>query len=358
MKFKMHVLNEKYMEYYRKDDIPFIRQYKLGMRVKLVFEPLAFTVESDCLDAGFFLCLNNPSSITNLIRANECDMYFMHEQEIEVAKTIDAITAWKTALQEKLGKISRLRLIDLGLKSKKFKQSTPVIETVNYRDCDVSNDGSVIYAFQLMFPFYAKDGIDKELLSYVVDTLKDYGYNYVNIGEIVPKSQKMVINPIHVALVQFEAVYTELISKLSDDLFHVTSLKAFGKIVKNGIVPQAVTSGDFQHPARAYLFSGASMQDIMTFIEEKANVSRYDEMCLLRVDGKKLMSSPEFKSGKMLFYVDPMFSEKFNKTAIFTDSPIPVKFIDDAAVVFKRSGKKFAKCGIVKLSDAKHEGFT
>lgn len=39
------------------------------------------------------------------------------------------------------------------------------------------------------------------------------------------------------------------------------------------------------------------------------------------------MSSSEFKSGEMPFYVDPMFDESFGKTAIFTDSPIPVKFL-------------------------------
>lgn len=76
-------------------------------------------------------------------------------------------------------------------------------------------------------------------------------------------------------------------------------------------------------------------------------------ICMVKVDKNKLVSSSEFKTGKMLFYVDPMFGKEFGKTAVFTDSRIPVKFIDDIVIMFRRIGKRFVKCGTVKMSDAK-----
>lgn len=101
-----------------------------------------------------------------------------------------------------------------------------------------------------------------------------------------------------------------------------------------GLVPKKVSSGNFMHLARVYLFSNASMQVIMQFMKERFKESTSKILCLLEIDKKDILKLVE-DDDKVVFFQDPMFRKHTRGMAVFTEIAIPAKIFNDRVVCFK-----------------------
>lgn len=295
--------------------------------------------------------------MTSAIRLKEKDIGYISEEDIVVSKTAVALSELQKLYNERLdNRLNTLTLGDISLTvAGGYSKKTRVLDVINCSDDNRQKE--VIPTFQVIYPFFKNavkiEGIDMVFVT-VIETMHSLGYNFVNKRVFSVKMQPFgTKNPIKIALVQFEAAYADVVDQLSDKLFHVTTVENAVDIMQKGLIPKESLTGEFKYGPRVYLFSNAILANIFRFIEHRFMPLNNKNICMVKVDKNKLVSSLEFKTGKMLFYVDPMFSKEFGKTAVFTDSRIPVKFIDDIVIMFRRIGKRFVKCGTVKMSDAK-----
>ena len=72
---------------------------------------------------------------------------------------------------------------------------------------------------------------------------------------------------------------------------------------------------------------------MLDFMSERFGIEEHP--CMLKINKHALVSSDGFETGKMKFYADPLFTQKYGTIAVFTDSAIPTKLIDDEVVCFK-----------------------
>ena len=65
----------------------------------------------------------------------------------------------------------------------------------------------------------------------------------------------------------------------------------------------------------------------------------------MKIDATKLKGWDQFKSGKTLFYVDPVFNQdpSGKTTAVFTSSNIPPQFIEDKMLCYEVESGKITK---------------
>ena len=242
---------------------------------------------------------------------------------------------WKHVCQQQIdSELVGLSYADVGAVLPGSKDdNVKIIDYVNCRGCDRTKD--VIPAFSLMFPTFKNDvGSSKlkEFVDDIIDLFNENGYNYCGIHTI--NAAKQPINDKNIMIVQlaFEALYGDLVSELSDELYHVTSYDTLKSIMKHGIVPHSVNNGNFQHPDRVYLFSNAPVVDIIEFMKRRFSLDQ--KMCIVKIDKDRLINSAEYKSGKMLFYIDPKFGSSSSNVAIFTTSTLPSSFLDNEAACF------------------------
>lgn len=330
----MKHLNEKYMRYYRKDGVPTIRQChcrRASSLVDVVIPKSRYVFES--IDDAFFLCINDPNSLTNAIRKLECNEYFMSEEEHEVCSIDELTSAWKDICKKFFDKsLLSLSYNDIGVSYGDNNGNIVNNPLVLSRGKKNSNDA---LAMQFIVPFFSKNAGTHKLKDFVntaIDTFYKLGYNFSSLNAMHVKRQPL-IDKVELLIMTFEAIYSEVVDELSDDIYHITSLNALKSIKKNGIIPKACKSGNFQHPKRVYLFSNASVNNMLDFINERFGIEEHP--CMLKVNKQVLVSSNGFKTGKLKFYVDPMFTQKYGTIALFTDTTIPAMLIDDEVICFK-----------------------
>lgn len=352
------VENEDYFKYYNKS----VLSMRFPKRIWLISSyinldsiwrsqaPIVEYIDLNCL----YRCLNSPTSLTSILRDKENSYVFLSEEDIRVCKTSDALTKLKQYYSQNLSEqLTRLTFSDVNLriKSPGYSSGLRIIDAVNCSDNDRKKD--VTPAFQVICPVFRNDkDRHDDFVKGAIDVMHGVGYNFVSMRRCMPKTQP-ACGDIVLLFMTFEAVYGDQVDKLGDNLFHITSMANFASVKKRGLLPKCSVNTGFMHPKRVYLFSNAAPQNMLIFMKERFGKSSDANLIMLRINREKLMSSSEFKSGEMPFYVDPMFDESFGKTAVFTDSPIPVKFINDTAIMFRHAGKQFVKCGTIKLSDVK-----
>lgn len=85
-------MNEKYCNFYKKIQFPFIRDSKIECSLDPKNLELAEVVpEVESLDECMFLCFNSRVGIVDFIRKFESDLYYEGEQNIKAIPTRDKL---------------------------------------------------------------------------------------------------------------------------------------------------------------------------------------------------------------------------------------------------------------------------
>jgi hypothetical protein len=330
---KHTLLNEKYMKYYRKRSIPKIYPYhcrRASDLVKINISASKFILEN--VDETFYPCINEPNSLTNAIRCLEHDEYYLSEHECEPIGLDDIAKIWRDICQ----KFFDSQLLSLTYNDIGAVCARPSINIVdNVQALNKSKDGNIPIAVQMAVPFFKKNAGSKDINDFaaaVVNAFKQHGYNFSSLNVMQVKKQPLE-DSIEILLMTFEAVLSEVVDELSDDIYHITTCKALKSIKANGIVPHECTSGNLQHPKRVYLFSNAAVNNMLDFMSER--FGSMERPCMLRMPKQRIIELDGFKTGEMKFYVDPMFTQRYGTIALFTDKAIPADVIDDEVVCFK-----------------------
>lgn len=348
--FEHAMLNEKYMKYYRKDDIPLVFPYHCRCAsdlVKIEIPEPEFVLEN--ADDMFYPCINDPNSLTNVIRRLEHKEYYLSEEDMQPDSSAVIVDIWKDLCKRFFDKqLLNLSYSDMGIINDGYCGNI-----VNHmKTLTKSKKNDVSLAIQVGVPFFNKDsGMKKikDFMSTVIDSFNRHGYNYSGLNVVKARRQPL-IERIDILFMTFEAIYNEVIDELSENLYHITSYDLLKSIHINGIVPQAYTSMNRQHPKRAYLFSNAPVNSMLEFMSERFKLD--EKPCLLKISKRRLVELDEFKNGKMKFYVDPMFTQKYGTIAIFTTEAVPASLIDNDVVCFKFDLYKNAlKDKIIKMSE-------
>ena len=295
-------------------------------------------------------CLNLPSRLTQLIRENEAHVSFVGEGEIKTWPTTSLIKGYVTFCNRHLDKkLVNLTPRDLGMQ-KYASFNKPLIELNFTNSQHVGKPVKPLVVF--LFPFF-KNEVEAKLKGFITkmtDAFYKNGYNYSSSDVIDGGKTFTTIDDREVVVVsiQFEAKFLENPTQLKDTLFHITTLEKALKIKSGGLSPrdsQQLRTGDetkFSHSPRLYLFNGASKEFIERFITERFASGT---ICCLKIDAKKLKGWEQFKSGKTLFYVDPVFNQdpSGKTTAVFTSSNIPPQFIEDKMLCYEVEKSKITK---------------
>ena len=145
-------LNEEYIAYYRKYDLPMIYPFKLHSASSMMHMSLeANDRYAEDVNECFMPALNSPYSLTSIIRKCEKNCYYLHEDEIAPCLTRDAVDMWKRACKNYLDS----RLHDLSFNDVKIKVSgadagSRIVDFVNCSASDRKKD--VMPLFQLICP--------------------------------------------------------------------------------------------------------------------------------------------------------------------------------------------------------------
>ena len=347
------MLNEQYIKYYCKDICSMPYQYRNRLASKLIDvvvdeDPTEYV--EDLLEC-FLPPLNSPNSITNAIRRKEKNYRYLYEEELEVKPTKDVLKLWVNLCKNNLDKrLIALNFKDFHLKCSSNLQTDKIVDAVNYDQSDKGKD--IVPMFQVFCPIEKGNPSNKQFVEDAINMMNDNGYNNVEVKTAKLRHQPFDDVEILLLMMTFEAIYTDKIDELSENLYHVTTLDAVKKMKHDGyMLPFAKTTGDFKHRSRLYLFSNAPLEKMLEFMKER-HIDPFGKMCILKIDRSKLISSNDYINGKMLFYLDPAFNRAFGKTAIYTESPIPLDFIDDEVALFKYdTAGKLVKDGEISLKN-------
>jgi hypothetical protein len=125
-------------------------------------------------------------------------------------------------------------------------------------------------------------------------------------------------------------------------MYHVSPGRYLEKIRRNGIVPKSKSSR-FDYPERTYLFGNAPKEILEDYGREKLldlrrsgkMVSGDEGFHIFLISRESVERWGLYRSGKVVFYVDPFFSatgKTEDSVAIFTYDVIPPGLIGDTCV--------------------------
>ena len=164
-----------------------------------------------------------------------------------------------------------------------------------------------------------------------VDTMYVYGYDLSSISELGRSNDGKVV----VLVIQFEARHPTDRFEMSEELYHVSSLRHLPKIRKQGLVPKS-KSEEFKYDDRVYLFNNHPLSSILDYGIWKSNQEKDDGFCLFKIERNNLKNLETFKNGKLTFYVDGAFDNQSGVDAIFTYGNIPLSVIDDTCLIYRK----------------------
>lgn len=169
-----------------------------------------------------------------------------------------------------------------------------------------------------------------------------YGYLLTSIEKL--EHEKMP--DVDLLVIQFETKYPVLAFKLADVLLHIAPCKYFEKIKKNGLVPKSKSS-EFKYDDRVYLFNQCREDLAIEYGKYKAKTENDTGFCVFKIRRDTLENDPNYKTGKLRFYVDSAFGTGNEIQAIFTYSNVPLRLIDDVCLMY--DGPDFSKYRVVKF---------
>lgn len=285
------------------------------------------------------ICINSGERVIDKKRLHESNVVIVYEAAIKTYPTKNAIEFIEKWLDDNLPQdLKDIKYSDVGISG--YMRIIDNIFAPN-------EDEEISPMIQLMIPYYSGTRGDAEFLKLIrklSDDLYVYGYMYSSKTEFDVPKQPLTTSDITVYAIAFEARYTELKVDFDKKLYHVVPMRILDKIRKNGIVPRC-GSTEFKYPERVYLFNKAKL----TSIENYGKTKSPEGFCILSIDSEKLKNDPQYKSGKMRFYLDPAFTptddeDVRSSMAVFTYSNIRPELIDNDIVGYvPDGGSKYRK---------------
>lgn len=279
-------------------------------------------------------CLNFHNSTFNLLRKNENQQAYLYEATGIVQPYQRLRESFDNFCKEHIDQ----RFLALSEKDFGLSNSTiPLVDDVEkmFRDPDEKYE---IYNL-VTFRFAAPAEVDlKELLHKFIDKAENDGYGMSKFGRETTLSIKQPIDGeiLDLYFVSFEAKFNSFRVNLARSLYHFTSIECLSKIDKDGLTPQSANP-EFTYEKRVYLFNNIPIDEILSFAQDRAQLSKWSKFALLRVDTAKLTSWKDYVDGKVLFYADTKIVslDLENVEAIYTYEAVPRSFIDDDVIVFE-----------------------
>lgn len=331
-----------FMQYLKKDGYPSDRKYRrYFLKEGLLYRKTnlnVFDYIDECVKhAGTGktrpdVCVFNPRSLSNLMRAKDSGVRYLDEAERETRPTGE----FKAALE----KICRVNMKKTDPSPGLFRH---VFDFIKY-DPDGSN--RIFGNCMLGFTFDITDfGIEYWLKKLGVQAYL-MGYNISHVKLYRPMGQANG-RKYQKAVVQFEASYFNDNLKLGDFVYHVTTKNAAKKIVdgKRGLLPANGNLKGFRYPPRVYCFrddtellrkyAKLSLKTNAAFVRPgKADMEDFMDLAKAS-NGGRVVDTREFtclkvdlsKAGDIRFYRDNLMNVGGEFPAVYTDSPIPARAI-------------------------------
>ena len=321
--------SRRYNEYFKKDfhTIPKVlvpsvydvgRYISVGDRTRVLLESFSKSRP---------ICINSGERIIDRKRESENKIYCVYEAAIKTyptAKLIEFIGRW---IDDNLpDELKNLTYKDVGLSS-----DTRLVDDIYVPNEEVDISPLV----QVLIPYYDNQttGFERLVRKFSNDMYL-YGYFYSSMEVMAVQKQPLQGKKIVVYSVMFEAKYTEIDVKFDEKIYHVIPTKSLEKVRRGGLAPR-YNSKEFEYPERIYFFNNAPKDTIVGY-----GITRSPGgFCILSIDSDRLKSDPLFKSGKMKFYADPLFTpddtdDVIDSVALFTYSNVRPGLIDDDVVEY------------------------
>lgn len=198
-----------------------------------------------------------------------------------------------------------------------------------YIDKD-TEENNVSPMLSFLVPIYSSELDENEKrLKDIADKSYLYGYYLTSVDYL--KHEYM--NDIKILILQFEAKFPKNKFEFADILLHVTPYKYLERIKKFGLVPKSKSS-EFKYDDRIYLFNQCSKNIAINYGTYKAKENNDDKFCVFRILKTNLVNYPNFKNGKLNFYIDSAFDNENGVKAVFTYNNISLDLLEDECLVF------------------------
>lgn len=310
------------------------------------------SIKTPLLEQKQYSSLNHPHDLLESIKAYD-DSAYIEEAILKSWDIDDAAdyckTVCKDIVSKNLQKYLMSDLIDNGIHKK-------VIDQVRI---DRSND-----TFTVCIPYGLSCSYD-DIVKKIVDKMFVAGYFLAYTNEM-NVTDHMKNRGVGICILYFEKKFAKKTIELSDTLYHVSPIRYFKKIQKNGIVPSSKAT-NISYPDRVYLFNKTNVEQASLYgfqkilrmkspssLDDYANDDRMFVVYAIKKD--KLLNHHLYKSGKMVFYIDPRYDGKVGGVqvceAIFTYSNIPKELIEDICLVYELQFSRYG-LNLQKLNDIK-----
>lgn len=265
-------ISEAYLKYYQKSSPCLHKKYKLvnGRWIDLVFRKLK---DKKSLLSRSTLCLYNPCSLTNVLRAYDNETAYLDEA--------DKVTASFEELKSALFKLHRSMSKDCKAVVGNIAASQQVF-AAEYPNADKSVYGLVGFEFVVDTSkhdaeHYAKALARKaDLLNY---NIVDFNIDQKD-AEVMYEGKTYTLSRFDL---QLEAAYQDKIDlKLGRYVYHVTTKNNAKKILKNGLLPRNSNQHGFRYPDRTYVFIDAS--HVMKLAKPYAKASKKQNKLYVKDD--------------------------------------------------------------------------
>lgn len=309
------------------------------------------------------LCLNDMCRMTNAIREKEHDIIYVTEGLIKTYPIEKAVSTYKQWFDDNVD--SRLKDSKLSDVVKKHAGTKSLDDKMDFKIKDIvehhafSDDSTQPGILTFLVPL-TEDQIDElsaeDMIKDLAHSMYRCGYNLAQY-ELVEFDEDFLQDMFYDVVffyVTFEAKYTDIDFDLSDNLYHVTPMRNLSKICKNGLVPKS-KHAVYQYPERVYLFNDCDMLFILDYAMSKAEDVHDSQFAMLKLSSERLQQDPQYKNGKLKFYVDQKYYTGDNglPQAIYTYGNVKRGLIDDEIVLFKTDGVKILDKKKARLDDFK-----
>lgn len=303
-----------------------LRKFRSSSEQASRWLPAALLENANAVDDIHVHKLEYVNSIKQLTYENEMkkNVFFFSEGLIQTYPTAKFINVFRKSID---------RIVPDELKELTFSdiQSWSDDKTVICKYIDKTSEihgVSALVSFALPV-FKSKLSTYNQKIKDIADSTRVFGYDL----STVDKLQHDIRDDIVVLIVQFEAKYPNSKFEIADVLLHIAPAKCFQKIKKQGLVPKS-KSNEYSYMPRIYLFNQCSQKLALQYGQYKANIEHDAGFYVFKIQKKNLISSPQWKNGKLSFYIDSAFECENCIEAMFTYNNICLDLLDDVCLKY------------------------
>lgn len=307
------------------------RSYNVSQCLDLNDDTIVTPLRENCQ----YSSLNHPHDIIESIKAFD-DSVYIEEALMNSWNIKEAVKHYRDVCRKVVpSDLQAIKMSELSPKGTNEK----VIDHIIVKKSEDAFIGSFPYILSKPYEDIVKSIVDKMFVT---------GY-FLAYTDKIPLTSQMTKHNVGICMMCFEKKFSKTTIDLSDVLYHVSPIRYFKKIQKQGIVPTSKTTG-LNHPERVYLFNKSDVKQTAGYgamricrssksipTDEYATFDKTFVVYAIKKD--KLMNHSLFKSGKLVFYIDPQYDGRIGGIqvceAIFTYGNIPKELIEDKCLVYE-----------------------